>query len=123
MSPDNLYFRFFGMSRVAAEREARRVCREADPDHGALLGLLGDELAGVASYEFTTDAAAAEVASAVHGRGIATLLLEHPVVGPNCFGVAVPGIGLDATLAVHHPKPRSRPVAEFWNPTGPAPGL
>ena len=25
------------------------------------------------------------------------------LVGPNCFGVAVPGIGLDATFAVHHP--------------------
>ena len=28
MSPDNLYLRFFSMSRVAAEQEARRVCRE-----------------------------------------------------------------------------------------------
>ena len=25
------------------------------------------------------------------------------LVGPNCFGVAVPGIGLDATFAVEHP--------------------
>ena len=25
------------------------------------------------------------------------------LVGPNCFGVAVPGIGLDATFAAHHP--------------------
>ena len=25
------------------------------------------------------------------------------LVGPNCFGVAVPGIGLDATFAMHHP--------------------
>ena len=27
------------------------------------------------------------------------------LVGPNCFGVAVPGIGLDATFAAHHPRP------------------
>ncbi len=27
------------------------------------------------------------------------------LIGPNCFGVAVPGIGLDATLAVRHPAP------------------
>jgi acyl-CoA synthetase (NDP forming) len=27
------------------------------------------------------------------------------LVGPNCFGVAVPGIGLDATFAVGHPRP------------------
>jgi acyl-CoA synthetase (NDP forming)/GNAT superfamily N-acetyltransferase len=27
------------------------------------------------------------------------------LVGPNCFGVAVPGIGLDATFASRHPAP------------------
>ena len=27
------------------------------------------------------------------------------LVGPNCFGVAVPAIGLDATLAAQHPQP------------------
>jgi len=27
------------------------------------------------------------------------------LVGPNCFGVAVPGIGLDATFAASHPRP------------------
>ena len=27
------------------------------------------------------------------------------LVGPNCFGVAVPGIGLDATFAARHPVP------------------
>ena len=27
------------------------------------------------------------------------------LVGPNCFGVAVPAIGLDATFAASHPKP------------------
>ncbi len=27
------------------------------------------------------------------------------LVGPNCFGVAVPGIGLDATFAAAHPQP------------------
>src|SRR5579862_9852276 len=55
MSPDNLYLRFFSMSRRAAEQEARRVSRDersdhGQPDHGALLGFLGDELVGVASY-------------------------------------------------------------------------
>lgn len=29
------------------------------------------------------------------------------LVGPNCFGVAVPGIGLDATFASRHPAPGS----------------
>ncbi len=31
-----------------------------------------------------------------HGMGL---------IGPNCFGVAVPGIGLDATFAASHPQP------------------
>jgi acyl-CoA synthetase (NDP forming)/GNAT superfamily N-acetyltransferase len=82
MSPDNLYLRFFGLSRVAAEREARRVCREPTPDHGALLAVLDGEVVGCGSYERTgTGSRSAEVAMAVadnlHNRGVGTLLLEH----------------------------------------------
>jgi acyl-CoA synthetase (NDP forming)/GNAT superfamily N-acetyltransferase len=83
MSPDNLYFRFFSVSQVSAEREARRVCLEDRPGLATLLGLRGDDLVGLASYELTGDPAVAEVALAVaddmHRRGIATLLLEHLV--------------------------------------------
>ncbi len=83
MSPDNLYLRFFSMSKRAAEQEAKRVCRPPGPDHAALLALLGERVAGVASYEPTGEEGTAEVAFAVaddlHGRGIATLLLEHLV--------------------------------------------
>jgi acyl-CoA synthetase (NDP forming)/GNAT superfamily N-acetyltransferase len=81
MSPDNLYLRFFSFSTNTAEPEARRVCREAGPDHLALLAWLGEHLVGVASYEATKNPDVAEVAFAVsdnmHGHGIATLLLEH----------------------------------------------
>ena len=83
LSPENAYLRFFSLSQVNAEREAQRVCREPGPDHEALLAWLGDELAGVASYEPTGTPGMAEIAFAVpdhlHGRGIATLLLEHLV--------------------------------------------
>ena len=83
MSPDNLYLRFFSMSKRAGEQEARRVCRPPDADHAALLALLGPHLVGVASYELTGAPGLAEIAFAVaddmHGRGIATLLLEHLV--------------------------------------------
>src|SRR5215472_17650229 len=83
MSPDNLYLRFFSLSPRNADAEARRVCREPGPDHAALLAWLGDRLVGVASYEPAGGADTAEVAFAVpddmHGRGIATLLLEHLV--------------------------------------------
>ena len=93
MSPENLYFRFFSMSRVAAENEARRVCREAAPDHGALLGLLGDDLVRVATYELIPGLQTAEIALAVadgmHERGIATLLLEHMVSLVRARGVRV----------------------------------
>ena len=91
MSPENLYFRFFSASPAAAEHEARRVCLEADQGLVALLGLLGDELVGVASYELIAEAAAAEVALAVadgmHRRGVATLLLEHLVSLARARGV------------------------------------
>ena len=83
LSPENLYLRFFSLSPRNAHTEAARVCREPGPDHAALLAWLGDRLVGVASYEPTGKAGAAEVAFAVpddmHGRGIATLLLEHLV--------------------------------------------
>ena len=84
MSPANAYLRFFSMSKTAAEREARRVSREAGADHAALLALYGGEVVGVASYEVSRrDSRTAEVAFAVadtmHHRGVATLLLEHLV--------------------------------------------
>ena len=93
MSPDNLYFRFFSASRASAEWEARRLCLQGDPGLVALLGLLGDKVVGVASYQLTADAAAAELALAVadnmHRHGIATLLLEHLVSLARARGVKV----------------------------------
>ncbi|MGH3258997.1 MAG: GNAT family N-acetyltransferase [Streptosporangiaceae bacterium] len=87
MSPDNLYLRFFNLSKHAAEIEARRLCRESRPGHAALLALVEGEVVGCASYDAGESGAAepglAEVAFAVadhmHHRGIATLLLEHLV--------------------------------------------
>jgi acyl-CoA synthetase (NDP forming)/RimJ/RimL family protein N-acetyltransferase len=84
MSPDNVYLRFFSLSRLAAEQEARRVTRKPSPDHAALLAVFDGQVVGVASFEVArTDGRTAEVAFAVadtmHHRGIATLLLEHLV--------------------------------------------
>jgi len=84
MSPDNAYLRFFSLSRLAAEQEARRVTREPSPDHAALLAVFDGQVVGVASFEVArTDGRTAEVAFAVadtmHHRGIAMLLLEHLV--------------------------------------------
>jgi acyl-CoA synthetase (NDP forming)/GNAT superfamily N-acetyltransferase len=82
MSPDNTYMRFFNISRLAAETEARRICREPVPGKVALLAISDGEVAGAASYVSEVPGQA-EVAFAVadhmHNRGVATLLLEHLV--------------------------------------------
>jgi acyl-CoA synthetase (NDP forming)/GNAT superfamily N-acetyltransferase len=92
MSPENLYLRFFSMSNVAAEQEARRVCREPAPDHGALLALLDGRVVGCGTYEVADDAAqSAEVALTVaddmHRQGVGTLLLEHLISLARSRGV------------------------------------
>jgi acyl-CoA synthetase (NDP forming)/RimJ/RimL family protein N-acetyltransferase len=117
LSPSNQYLRFFSLSPRNADTEARRVTREPGPDHIALLAWLGDRLVGVASYEPAPEPGVAEVAFAVpddmHGRGIATLLLEHLVSAGRERGVraftatALPenrpmlGVFADAGLPVH----------------------
>jgi acyl-CoA synthetase (NDP forming)/GNAT superfamily N-acetyltransferase len=91
MSPDNVYLRFFSISPLAAGREARRVTRPPSPDHCALLAWLSDELVGVGSYEPSGKPGIAEIAFAVtdhmHGRGVATLLLDHLVSAARLRGL------------------------------------
>ena len=84
MSPDNLYLRFFSMSPLVAEQEARRICRAAAPDHVALLAMLDGELVGCGTYEQAgAGSSSAEVAFTVaddmQNRGVGMLLLEHLV--------------------------------------------
>src|SRR6202167_5471234 len=89
LSPDNTYLRFFNFSQMAADTEARRICRDPSPDQVALLALSDGEVVGCASYATIGERVpghqigVAEIAFAVadhmHHRGIATLLLEHLV--------------------------------------------
>jgi acyl-CoA synthetase (NDP forming)/RimJ/RimL family protein N-acetyltransferase len=83
MSRDNIYLRFFNVSRRVADMAAKRACREPDGAHAALLAWLHAEVIGVANYEPAREPGTAEIAFAVadhmHGRGVATLLLEHLV--------------------------------------------
>ena len=87
MSPDNTYLRFFNLSRMAAETEAQRICRDSEPGRVALLALAAGEVVGCATYDTlsgpagpgTTAEVAFAVADRMHHRGIATLLLEHLV--------------------------------------------
>jgi acyl-CoA synthetase (NDP forming)/RimJ/RimL family protein N-acetyltransferase len=91
MSPDHEYLRFFSLSRLSAEREARRVCRPPGPDHAALLAVRGGEIVGVGTYEVIREGHTAEIALAVaddmHGRGVGTLLLEHLASAASRQGV------------------------------------
>ena len=84
MSPDNSYMRFFNVSRLSAEIEARRISGNPVRGSAALLAVADGEVVGVASYvPLRENPHTAEVAFAVadhmHHRGIATLLLEHLV--------------------------------------------
>jgi len=84
MSPENAYFRFFSLSRTAAETEARRICREPRPGRAALLALADGEVVGCTSYETIEGPGhrvevAFAVADHMHHKGVATLLLEHLV--------------------------------------------
>src|ERR1700719_2533755 len=54
MSPDNSYLRFFNLSRLAGEAEARRICRDSRPGRVALLALAAGEVVGCASYDTFT---------------------------------------------------------------------
>ena len=82
MSPNSSYLRFFNISRLAAEREARRICRDPAPGQMTLLAISDGEVVGAAGYVSVAQGQA-EVAFAVadhmHHRGVATLLLEHLV--------------------------------------------
>ena len=93
MSADNVYLRFFNMSRLAAETEARRLCHEPEPGHVALLALADGQVAGCASYDGAAGSGKAEIAFAVadhmHHKGIATLLLEHLVAAARKDGISV----------------------------------
>ena len=81
MSQANFYLRFFSTSSRAAGQEAKRVCRPPDAAHAALLAWQGGRLVGVATYEPAGKPGVAEVSFAVpddmHGRGIASLLLDQ----------------------------------------------
>lgn len=91
MSPDNIYLRFFSMSRATADEQAQRACREPAADHATRLAWLDGVLVGVAGYECADPPTIAEMAVAVadhaHHRGVGTLLIEHLVAAGRDRGI------------------------------------
>ncbi len=92
LSPASMHLRFAGTGRDLGSQIADRMCREPGPDHGALAALSGGHIIGVASYQRNRPGDQADLALAVrddmHGRGIATLLLEHLVPRARANGIA-----------------------------------
>src|SRR3569833_3916305 len=91
MSPENLYLRFFSLSRGIGGEAADRSCRRPGPGLAALGAWTAGDLVGVASYEPTDEEGVAElaliVADGTHGRGVGTLLLEHLVALARARGI------------------------------------
>src|SRR6185437_10631410 len=79
-SDKSIYRRFFHLSRYAADIYAEHLLEPSTTDHQVLVAVVGDELAGVGSFE-RVDGESAEFALLIDDRdqheGIGTLLIEH----------------------------------------------
>lgn len=91
-SPESVYFRFFSPRPRLSSRDLERFTNVDYVDRMAFIGLLGDELVGVARYDRHRARTDAEVAffsdDAHHGRGIATVLLEYLAVAAREAGIS-----------------------------------
>ena len=91
-SPESIYFRFFSPRPRLSERDLDRFTRVDYVDRMAFVGLIGDELVGVARYDRHRARSDAEVAFFIddghHGRGMATVLLEYLAVAAREAGIS-----------------------------------
>lgn len=80
-SPQSIYYRYFSPRPRLSERDLEHLTHVDYVDRFALVALRADEVIGVARYDRLRHRAEAEVAffvdDANHGRGLATVLLEH----------------------------------------------
>ena len=90
-SPESIYFRYFSPRPRLTEQDLDRLTHVDYVDRFSLVVLRGDDLIGVAQYDRWRHRAEAEVAffvdDANHGRGLATLLLEHLAVRAREVGL------------------------------------
>lgn len=94
LSPESIYLRFFTPHPRLSDAEVEHFTTVDMYDRVALVVTVGDDIIAVGRYErLAGDATEAEVAFVVadehHGRGIATLLLEHLADYARTNGIAV----------------------------------
>ena len=91
-SPESIYFRFFTPRPRLSSREVERFTDVDYVDRMAFVGLIGDDLVGVARYDRRPVRSDAEVAFFIddehHGRGIATVLLEYLAAAAREAGIS-----------------------------------
>ncbi|MEO7427854.1 MAG: GNAT family N-acetyltransferase, partial [Acidimicrobiales bacterium] len=90
-SPQSIYYRYFSPRPRLSDRDVDRLTQLDYVDRMALIAIRGDEMIGVARYDRLRHRAEAEVAffvdDANHGRGLATVLLEHLAVRAREVGM------------------------------------
>ena len=91
-SPESIYFRYFSPRPHLSEKDVERFTHVDYVDRMAFIGLLGDQLVGVARYDRHRARSDAEVAffidDAHHGRGMATVLLEYLAAAAREAGIS-----------------------------------
>ncbi|HEY9558801.1 MAG TPA: GNAT family N-acetyltransferase, partial [Acidimicrobiales bacterium] len=90
-SPQSIYYRYFSPRPRLSDKDVERLINVDYVDRMALIALRGDDMIGVARYDRWRHRGEAEVAffvdDANHGRGLATLLLEHLAVRAREIGL------------------------------------
>lgn len=80
-SPESIYFRYFSPRPTLSSRDLAHLTNVDYVDRMAFIGLLGDDLIGIARYDRYPTSGTAEVAFFTddehQGRGMATVLLEY----------------------------------------------
>ena len=91
LSPESIRLRFFTPHPVLSQAEVDRLTHLQGPDDLALVALRGAEVVAIVQYDRSPGSEEAEVAfvvdDAFHGRGLATILLEHLAVVARRHGV------------------------------------
>lgn len=91
LSSQSIYYRFFSAKPRLTEAEVHRFTHVDQVDRVALVAVLNDELVAVGRYDRWPGRDEAEVAFLVadahHGRGMATVLLEHLAAIARTHGI------------------------------------